>query len=149
MPAVFPYQVVVTPAVIDPLGHVNNIEYLRWMQEAAIEHSRQQGWSAADYQKLGVQWVVASHRIRYHYPARKEDEVIVWTWIADFRRVRSLRRYAIVRNRDQRLLAEGETEWVLVRAADGRPIKVPDAIRASFQIVSEPPIEIEDFKGGS
>ena len=33
------YAVEVTPAAIDANGHANNIEFVRWMQEAAVSHA--------------------------------------------------------------------------------------------------------------
>jgi hypothetical protein len=36
VPAVFEYRIQVTEAEIDGVGHVNNIEYMRWMQQAAV-----------------------------------------------------------------------------------------------------------------
>jgi acyl-CoA thioester hydrolase len=54
--------------------------------------------------------------------------VTVLTWVVNFRRVRSLRRYRFLRASDGVLLARGETDWVFVDAASGRPRKIPDEI---------------------
>ena len=35
---VFELPVAIEPADIDQLGHVNNVTYLRWVQEAAVAH---------------------------------------------------------------------------------------------------------------
>ena len=40
-------EIAVTPEVIDGNGHVNNVEYIRWMQQAAISHSDAAGCSRA------------------------------------------------------------------------------------------------------
>ena len=48
------YRLVVTPASIDEQGHVNNLEYIRWMQEAAVAHSAAQGWPGSRYLELGA-----------------------------------------------------------------------------------------------
>ncbi len=36
----FEIDIQVTPADIDRLGHVNNVVYLRWVQDAAVAHWR-------------------------------------------------------------------------------------------------------------
>lgn len=43
----------VPAAAIDASGHVNNIAYIEWMQEIAIEHSTSVGWSAARCIEIG------------------------------------------------------------------------------------------------
>jgi acyl-CoA thioester hydrolase len=52
----------------------------------------------------------------------------------NFRKVRSLRRYRFIRVADQTVLAEGETDWVFVDAATGRPQAIPDEIRKAFGV---------------
>ena len=44
MPAIFEYEHTVTDQEIDGLGHVNNLDYMRWMLKAALAHSAAQGW---------------------------------------------------------------------------------------------------------
>ena len=47
MPAIYEYRHTVEETEIDAQGRVNNLEYLKWMQTAAIAHSAAQGWTAA------------------------------------------------------------------------------------------------------
>ena len=65
MPAIFEYHHSVVPDEIDRVGHVNNIEYMRWLQNAAVAHSTAQGWPPNAYYQLGRGWVVRSHFIEY------------------------------------------------------------------------------------
>jgi len=58
----------------------------------------------------------------------------VETWVANFRKVRSLRRYKFIRAADQTVLAEAETDWVFVDAATGRPRAIPGEIRKVFGV---------------
>jgi acyl-CoA thioester hydrolase len=62
---------------------------------------------------------------------------MVRTWVTNFRKVRSLRRYRFLRVSDQALLAKGETDWVFVDAASGRPRPIPEEVVACFELVSE------------
>ena len=48
------------PESIDAVGHVNNREYLRWMEEIAVEHSAAQGWPMERYFAGGNAWVAAT-----------------------------------------------------------------------------------------
>lgn len=126
-------------ASIDVYGHVNNIEYLRWMQTIATRHSDANGWSFARYRELGAGWVVRSHRIDYLAPAFSGDEINAKTWVADLKRSRSTRHYRFSRTADGLTLAQAETDWVFVDMTTGRPVSIPEAVSSCFQALTEPP----------
>lgn len=138
MPAVFEHHHTVTPDEIDRVGHVNNIEYLRWLQEAAIAHSAVQGWPAGAYHELGQGWVVRSHFIEYLVPAFVGDTIVVRTWIADMKRVTSMRRYELIRPADGKQLAVASTNWAFVNFSNLQPCRVPAAVIQAFEIVADP-----------
>jgi acyl-CoA thioester hydrolase len=100
MPAVYEHRHRVLDREMDTVGHVNNLEYLKWLQDAALAHSAAQGWPADAYRSAGHGWVVRSHYIEYLVPAFADDDIVVRTWIADMKRVTSLRRYEIIRPTD-------------------------------------------------
>ena len=135
-PHVHAYDFVVDPSQIDENGHVNNVEFVRWMQEAAVRHADAAGCTAATV-AAGATWVVRSHRIDYLRPAFAGDRVRVLTWVADFRRAFSLRRYRFLNAADNTTLAKGETDWVYVDTNAGRPRSVPDEIKAMFNVAPE------------
>jgi len=136
MEPIYRLEIVVSPEVLDDNRHVNNVVYVQWMQDAAIQHSAVTGCTALT-QSLGATWVARTHRIEYLSPAFAGDSLTVLTWVADFRKVRSLRRYKFVREKDQVVLAQGETDWVFVDAMTGRPRGIPEAIRNSFRILPD------------
>lgn len=119
---------------LDENGHVNNVQYVQWMQDVAVEHADAVGCSRVT-RNGGAIWVARSHAIEYLRPAFLEDRITVLTWVSDFRRVRSLRKYQFLREADGAVLARGETEWVFVDAKSGRPRKIPDAVAGTFVLV--------------
>jgi acyl-CoA thioester hydrolase len=137
MPAIFEYKLTVPPSAIDGQGHVNNLEYVRWMQEAAVAHSAAQGWPGERYRKLGAGWVVRAHKIEYLQAAFAGDEVTVYTWVSDFRKIRSLRKYKIVRTTDRQVLAVAETDWAFIGLEQRVPRRIPPELSAAFEIVPE------------
>ena len=130
------FAIEVGPAAIDANGHVNNVEFVRWMQEAAVAHADERGCTAAT-RDCGATWVVRSHRIEYHRPAFAGDKLQVKTWVADIRRASSLRKYEFVRSADNTVLATGETDWVFIDVRTGRPRRVPNEIFAMFDLAGE------------
>jgi len=136
MPAIYEHELIVAKSDIDGLGHANNIAYVAWMQSAAVAHSTAQGWTGDMHVQLGAGWVVRSHQIRYLLPAVEEDQVIVRTWVAGLKRVSCLRRYEIIRRRDQTPLASAATEWAFVDFKTGMPKRIPDEVARAFTVVA-------------
>ncbi len=135
MPAVFRHPVTVNSDDIDPMGHVHNLRYLRWAEDAAIQHSTYQGWDLERYQSLNGAWVAREHRVQYQKPAFLGDRLDVLTWIANFRKIRSLRKYRIMRQND--VLVVGQTDWTYVGMSTGSPRRVPAEVMNAFDIVED------------
>jgi acyl-CoA thioester hydrolase len=135
MPTVFEYHLTVSDDAIDGQGHVNNLEYVRWMQQAAVAHSNAQGWPAERYRNLGAGWVVRSHKIEYLQAAFAGDQIVVYTWVADMRKVRSLRRYKMVRVGDGVTVATAETDWAFFGYENRLPKKIPPELIQSFTLL--------------
>ncbi|MDB5389843.1 MAG: Thioesterase superfamily [Planctomycetaceae bacterium] len=136
MPAIFEYLHAVTPEEIDELGHVNNIRYLNWMQRAAVCHSDVQGWTTADYYRIGMGWVVRSHQIEYLQPALPGDSIVVRTWVADLKKVTSLRRFEIRRPADDTLLAQASTNWAFINFQTRTLCRIPPEVSSAFEVVT-------------
>ena len=135
---IYKFDITVTPDLVDGNGHVNNVVYIQWLQDAAMRHAQSTGCIAATA-ALGASWVVRTHHIEYLSPAFAGDRIVLMTWVADLRKVRSLRRYRFVRLADGAVLARGETDWVFVDAGGGRPRAIPGEIRKMFTVVAGEP----------
>ena len=138
MPRIFVERLTIGAESIDMNGHVNNQEYVRWMQDVATAHSSAQGWNMARYLAAGVTWVIRSHFIEYLRPAFKDDELLVASWVAGMDRQTSPRQYRFVRARDGKTLVEAETRWVFCDLHSGRPRDISDEVREAFPLVTEP-----------
>ena len=134
---VFTHSFTVPDASIDGNGHVNNLEYLRWMQEVAMAHSDAQGWTQARYMKTGGSWVVRSHAIEYLRPTFVGEALTVLTWIGGFEQQESPRSYLFWRERDRKVVAKARTLWVYVDAETGRAKSIPEAFKAAFEVVPD------------
>ena len=131
MTEIHEYCFKVPPEAIDGNGHVNNVEYVRWMAEAARSHAIACGGDER-VRALGAIWVVRSHRIEYLRPLVLHDSVVAQTWVESFQRVVSLRRYRFLCGGS--VVARGETKWVLVDAVDGRPRTIPRELADLFGV---------------
>jgi acyl-CoA thioester hydrolase len=126
-----PYElaVAVRPDDIDENEHVNNVTYLRWVQEAAIAHWR----AAAPAEDQGrLFWVVLRHEIDYKQAAYLDDALVARTWVGEASRLRFDRHTEILRARDRAVLAVARTVWCPIDVSTGRPAAVSAEVRAIF-----------------
>jgi acyl-CoA thioester hydrolase len=114
---------------IDELGHVNNLVYLRWVQEVAKAH-----WLAAarPEDQAGMIWVVVRHEIDYAKPALAGDDVLALTWVERWGGATSERHTELRRSRDGEVLAKARTVWCALDPATGRPMRVTAEMTSPF-----------------
>jgi acyl-CoA thioester hydrolase len=137
MPPVGTLELVVPDSAIDSNGHVNNVQYVQWMQEAAMAHSAQMGWPQERYAALGKTWIIRSHTIEYLHSAYAGDRLMVFTWVVEFHKIRSLRKYKFVRATDQKVLAQAATVFIFCDLQTGRPMSIPQEVQEAYTIVAE------------
>jgi acyl-CoA thioester hydrolase len=114
---------------IDTLGHVNNVQYLYWVQDAAHNH-----WEALIQnidKPLGV-WVVRSHSITYKQAALEGDKLTLKTYVKQSRGVLSERIVEIF-NAEQKLLAVCSTQWCYINPINQKPEMIPNTVLELFQ----------------
>jgi acyl-CoA thioester hydrolase len=121
--------------VIDENGHANNVAYIQWMQDIAVEHYASIGGIEA--QGNEATWFIREHKIEYFLPAFAGEEIEIKTWVENIRRVRSLRKYEFVRKSDGKVLVKGETDWVFVDAKTGAPRAIPEEVSKVFALSQE------------
>jgi len=129
MPQHFRHPLHILPSDIDELGHVNNVVYLRWVQDVSAAH-----WAVLSTEELRkvFAWVVARHEIDYKASALPGDELHAETWVGETEGVRSVR-YVNILNQTGKLLAAARTTWVLIDAGSGRPSKIVGTILAVLE----------------
>ena len=129
LPTPFQLAVRVADSDIDQQGHVNNIVYLRWVQDVATAH-----WQAltTPEDQAGIIWVVLRHEIDYLAPAMPGDELLLQTRVGKAVGLTFERHVDILRAADQRLLARARTLWCPLNPNTGRPQRVSEELRALF-----------------
>jgi acyl-CoA thioester hydrolase len=131
MPHIFYLPITVAPEGIDELNHVNNIVYLRYVQDAAIGH-----WKTVP-QEIASQiiWMARRHEIDYLKQAFLGEELVAKTWVDDFVGVKSIRHCEIMRGEE--ILARSITHWISLDAQTLRPKRITEEIVMQFFPESE------------
>jgi acyl-CoA thioester hydrolase len=120
----------VSPADIDDLSHVNNVVYLRWVQEVATAHWKSVA-AAADIERLA--WVVTRHELDYKAAAFLGDALTGKTWVGATTAITCERFVEIRRTRDDRLLAASRSIWVPVDRATGKLRRIEESVLAPLR----------------
>jgi DNA adenine methylase len=115
---------------IDELGHASNVAYLEWVQGVARAHSEAVGYAHARFRELGGVFVVIRHEIDYLRPAFAGDALELTTWVETFGAASSERCTEIARG--DTVLARVVTTWAFVDVGEGRPLRIPPAIKEAF-----------------
>lgn len=124
---VYSHHLIVQSEDIDELNHVNNIVYLKYIQDAAFGH-----WYTSVPSEVAekMRWVARRHEIDYLKQALLGDALVVKTWVEAFTGVTSERHCEI--RRGEELIAKSRTIWVSVDAVTFRPKRVGPEITEHF-----------------
>jgi len=127
---IFEKEIIVKKEDIDFNGHVNNLKYLEWMINSALQHSESEGFGSEYYKNHDVTWVAKKHCVEYKLPAFEGDKLILKTWIDEVKKVLVIRKYEIYKN--DKLITYGFSEWVFIDFNTKRPKKIPQEIIEKF-----------------
>ncbi|MES2567048.1 MAG: acyl-CoA thioesterase [Bacteroidota bacterium] len=125
----FERPITVNEKDIDENGHVNNIVYLKWVQDIASAH-----WNsvATDHMKTDLLWVVSRHEIDYLKSALLNTKLFALTWVTDPRGAQSDRYVNICEVGTGIIIAKIKTTWYLLDAHSKRPKKIENDIATVF-----------------
>ena len=121
------HRIRVATADIDFMGHVNNANYLNWVQEAVLAHWRSIAPPQAVAEHL---WVALKHEITYRRPAFLDDDVITTVVLERIHGARAF--YDTVIKRGEDVLAEVKSSWCCVCAETLRPARIARDVAARF-----------------
>jgi acyl-CoA thioester hydrolase len=122
---IYEQELTVTKAHIDGLHHVNNIEYVKWVQDIAEAH-----WDLKTSHEIRQNhyWFMISHHITYKGEAFLGDSILLKTFILESKGAKSTRIVEIYNKKTNKLLAISETIWCFMSHEAHRPTRIPKAI---------------------
>lgn len=114
---------------LDELMHVNNVQYVQWIQDVAKEH-----WQtyASKAMQETVVWVVMNHNITYKTAAVLNDQIKINTFIKNNQGAACTRVVEMHNTKTNQLLLYSETKWCLLNAKNFRPIRISNEIEKLF-----------------
>ena len=126
----FEQRIIVFEAHLDELQHVNNVQYLQWVQDIAGAHW--QHLIKNNSEKFGL-WVVRSHHIEYKRQAKLGDELRVLTHVELTEGFLSERRVRFYLNDSNTLVAQCSTQWCYLDPNTQKLLRIPATVQAVFE----------------
>ena len=113
---------------IDVQGHVNNVAYVKWIQDVAVAH-----WFsiANETVRSKYTWVVLRHEIDYKKQAFENEEVTAVTWVGEPTRI-SWERFTEIR-RGADLLVKARSVWCLIDRETSKPTRIKAELKELFR----------------
>ena len=133
----------VTAAGVTSLGTV-----LRYLEHLATRASAARGFDHLWYECAGTAWVVREMDLLLGRLPGIDDELMMATWLSEFRRVQAHREYAVWRAADQRLVARARARWAFVDRVNGRPLRLPEELVERFGVVGHA-MRLRDLDGAT
>jgi acyl-CoA thioester hydrolase len=128
----FALELTVEAADVDALGHVNNIVYVRWLQDVATAHANAVGVGHADLVRISAAFVVRKHEIEYLRPGFLGERITLRTHVSWWKGASCERVTSIERTADAAVLARAKTLWAFVNGQTGKPTRLPAEIITAF-----------------
>jgi acyl-CoA thioester hydrolase len=127
----FSIPITISDDDIDAMNHVNNVVYVRWVQEVAEAH-----WDAIATEEIkkNFLWVVLRHEIDYVTPALKDDLLVATTWVEETTGPRSDRFVQISNSKTGKTIAKAKTVWCMLDGVTFRPRRVDKRVIALLKI---------------
>jgi acyl-CoA thioester hydrolase len=116
----------------DMFGHVNNVVFFRWYESARIAYLNRIGLSnLMERERIGP--ILAAIGCNYRRQLTFPDTVDVGSRVTRIGRSSLTMTHALWSQRQQALVADGESTIVVFDYQTQRPVAVPDAIREAIE----------------
>lgn len=123
----FSHSFTVAAADIDEQSHVNNVAFVRWIQDVAVAH-----WFSITNEAIRAKytWVVLRHEIDYKKQAFENEAVTVKTWVGEPTRI-SWERFTEI-TRGDNLLVKARSVWCLIDRQTSKPTRITAELKELF-----------------
>ncbi len=107
--------------------------YVFFFQDIAMEMSKALNWSALRMQEHAFGIIVKRRQLELITPAMLDDELELHTWYTNPKRISVIRHFAMLRKRDQVLLARASMHYVWIDTNTGRPRRILPEFISEFE----------------
>ena len=124
------------PSTREEIPHVNNAEYVRWIDRTTELATDAAGLTREILLASKRMWFVARHEIDYRAESFEGDQLIIATWISDHSKITALRRTVVHRPADNKTILDASTRWVYVNLETRKPTRMKQDVMDRFPVVT-------------
>lgn len=130
-------EITVRYSETDAMGVVHHAVYPVWFEIARTDYIKNIGVSYAEMEKGGVMLPVTSITVKYHLPAKYDDELEVGSRITRLTPARVEFAYTVTRKATGELLTEGTSAHAFVSAETFKPLNFKIAMPEFYEKVEK------------
>ncbi|MDA9888969.1 thioesterase [Flavobacteriaceae bacterium] len=125
----FEKKIRVQQSDLDQLEHVNNVKYVDWVQDIALEHWNKK--APLEMQEKWV-WVMTKHCIEYRKASFLGNTISVKTYLESSNGAMATRIVGFYNESDNKASVTSTTSWCLLDASTFKPKRIPEDVSAVF-----------------
>lgn len=126
---IYTQEITVGVTDLDELQHVNNVQYVQWVQNIAEAHWKSR---ATDIILKNYFWVLVKHCIQYKSEAKLNDVILLKTYVVKSEGLTSTRKVEMYHKTSGKLIVSSETVWCLMSHDAKKPARIPADIENLF-----------------
>lgn len=112
---------------IDSYGHVNNAQYLSYLEDARSDFFEELGYSITELSSRGIQVFITHLNLKYKHPAKLDDRLKIYGWFIEITSRKATWQHEIYNKQSGNLVLTGTVSGVFLK--NGRIVSIPDDIR--------------------
>ncbi len=117
----------------DQMGVIYHSNYFVWFEVGRTDYLKESTISYKEMEEVGIILPVIEVNCKYKTSAKYADNLIVKTTIAELSPTRIKFFYEIIREEDNKLIADGFTEHAFVNKIKGRPANLKKTHEVIYQ----------------
>ena len=117
---------------MDSFGHVNNVVYFRYFENARVEYFRRIGWWDLMVER-GVGPIVGSTQARFRRPVKYPDTLRAGAKVVSFGTDRFTIRHALASRTTGELVTEGDAVVVCIDYRANAKVEIPAELRRRIE----------------
>ena len=117
---------------LDSFGHVNNANFLNYLEAARCDFLLAKGLGFQDFHTWKRFPLVTKATLEYKFPAVSDDRLLIKGWVSKHTATSFTLQYEIINESNQKLVLLAETVHVFVNGENNRPARIPEPFKNKF-----------------
>ena len=118
---------------IDFVGHVNNINYITWMENGRVKLFEAAGISITDLlDKYNTLPIITETFIQYKRALFLNNQVRIEAWVSQINNASAILQFRFYNEKDE-LCTSGHQKGSFINSQTMRPIRISEALRTAFE----------------